>query len=215
MNTEKNAEELHENVPDGWYYYSIRENIFQRYWHRRRFEEIGKLILSVKDRVLDVGASDGMFTSVILKETSAREIIAIDVLHSSIAWAKKHWKKNKKIKFMVADAHKLPFKAQTFDAVFALEMLEHVFSPEKVLLEIKRVMKRGGYAVFLVPSDSNLFKFIWFLWGFYRGRVWKHTHIQTYRSDYLVKISDEVGFKVEISKKFLLGMLHAVRVRKI
>jgi ubiquinone/menaquinone biosynthesis C-methylase UbiE len=155
-----------------------------------------------------------MFTKVVLNNTHASKVVAVDVLHSSIAWAKRHWKRNKKIRFMVTDAHDLPFATGTFDAAFALEMLEHVFKPDQVLREIKRVLKKGGYAIFLVPSDSGLFKLVWFLWSFYRGRIWKHTHIQTYRNDYLVEVSKKVGFEVEVSKKFLLGMLHAVRVRK-
>jgi ubiquinone/menaquinone biosynthesis C-methylase UbiE len=95
-------------------------------------------------------------------------------------------------------------------------VLEHVYHPKKVLTEFKRVMKKGGYGVFLVPSDSLLFQAIWFLWlHFYpRGWVWKETHIQTYRNNYLPKICKEAGFKIEKDKKFILGMLHAVRVRK-
>jgi hypothetical protein len=77
-------------------------------------------------------------------------------------------------------------------------------------------MKKGGYGIFLVPSDSILFRTIWFLWlHFYpRGWVWKETHIQTFRNNYLSKVCKEAGFKVERDKKFILGMLHAVKVRK-
>jgi ubiquinone/menaquinone biosynthesis C-methylase UbiE len=118
--------------------------------------------------------------------------------------------------FRVADAHNLSFESNTFDAVFALEMLEHVFDPLKVLTEARRVLKKGGYGVFLVPSDSNLFKFVWFLWlRFYpRGKIWRETHIQTYRGNYLPKIVRKAGFSVEVDKKFLLGMLHLVKGRK-
>ena len=117
---------------------------------------------------------------------------------------------------MVGDAHNLKFKASTFEAVFCLEVLEHVYKPKEVLKEFKRVLKKGGYGVFLVPSDSLLFRIIWFLWlHFYpRGWVWKETHIQTYRNNYLPKLCQRVGFKIEKEKKFLLGMLHAVKVRK-
>jgi ubiquinone/menaquinone biosynthesis C-methylase UbiE len=117
---------------------------------------------------------------------------------------------------MVADAHKLPFKDNTFDAVFALEVLEHVFDPLKVMREVKRVLTKDGYAVFLVPSDNNLFKFVWFIWlHFYpRGNIWRDTHIQTYRNNYLVTVSKKAGFEVVADRKFLLGMLHLVKVRK-
>lgn len=209
-----NAKKLHEHVPPDWYYRSIRENIFQRYWHKRRFEEVSKLIESVKGKVLDIGSADGMFSKVILGKTKAREVIGIDVLKQSVDWANRHWRGNK-MKFMLGDAHKLEFPANSFDAVFALEVLEHVFKPREVLKGVKRVLKRNSYAIFLVPTDSNLFDVIWFFWTRLRGKIWKETHIQTYKHNYLVRIAKEGGFKVEVNKKFILGMLQAIKVRKI
>ena len=129
---------------------------------------------------------------------------------------KKHWKNNKKMNFVVGDAHDLKFESDTFDAVYCLEALEHVVNPIKVLSEFKRVMKNGGFGVFLVPSDNYLFRIIWWLWlHFYpRGWVWRDTHIQTYKDNYLSKVCKKIGFKIEIDKKFNLGMLHLVKVRK-
>ena len=71
----KLAEELHENIPPDWYYRSIQENIFQRYWHKRRFEEVGALIEPTGGRILDIGSADGVFTKVILDKSKASKII--------------------------------------------------------------------------------------------------------------------------------------------
>lgn len=213
--TNKSAEELHERVPPNWYYESLKVDPFQRYWHKRRFEEVSKLIEPVDGKVLDVGSADGMFSRVIFKKTGAKKLVGIDVLKSSVDWANKHWK-SKKLEFKVGDAHKLDFKDESFDAVFCLEVLEHVHKPVKVLKEFKRVLKKGGYGVFLVPSDSLLFRIIWWFWlNFYpRGWVWEDTHIQTYRNNYLPEICKKAGFEVEEEKKFIARMLHAVKVRK-
>lgn len=213
-NIQKTASELHKDVPPDWYYQSIRENVFQRFWHKRRFREVSKMITPVKGKVLDVGCADGVFTKVILDKIKASQIVGVDVLKTSVNWAKKHWRKSKKMKFMIADTHKLPFKTNSFDAVFSLEMLEHVFEPGKALKEMRRVMKRGGYGIFLVPTESLLFKIVWFLWRFSGRMVWKDAHIQDYRNKSLLQLIKQCGFKIEKSKKFLLGMLHAVKVRK-
>lgn len=209
----KAAAELHQKVPPDWYHRSIKENVFQRYWHGRRFEEVGALIAPTGGKILDIGCADGVFTKVILDKSKAKEVVGIDVLKASVDWARNHWQ-DKRLRFMVADAHKLPFKNASFDGVVALEVLEHVASPERVLREIKRVLKKGGYAVFLVPTDNFLFKFIWFFWTKSRGKIWDETHIQTYSNNYLARLSRKVGLKVEEDKRFIIGMLQALKVRK-
>ncbi len=209
------ARNLHENTPSNWYYESIKVDFFQRLWHKTRFSNVTRVIEEVNGRVLDIGCADGTFSKVLLEKSKADKLIGIDVLETSVNWARRHWK-NPKMKFLVGDAHNLKFPKNNFDAVFIMEVLEHVADPKLVLKETKRVLTKGGYGVFLVPSDSFLFKFIWFLWlHFYpRGWVWQHTHIQTYRNNYLTKICKQVGFKIEVNKKFNLGMLHLVKVRK-
>ncbi len=210
------AKDLHENVPKNWYFESIRVDIFQRFWHKRRFQEVSRVVDKVSGQILDIGCNDGTFSKVVLDKSGAKKLVGIDVVEKTIDWANDHWKKDGRMKFMVGDAQILPFDSATFDAVFALEVLEHVFDPLKVLKEIRRVMKKDGYAVFLVPSDNILFQIIWYFWlRFYpRGKIWRETHIQTYRNNYLTKISKEVGFKIVTDKKFLLGMLHLVKVKK-
>ena len=215
MDTKKIGEDLHEHVPANWYFESLKKDPFQKFWHSTRFREVTK-VATPAESVLDVGCADGVFSNVIFKKVKPNKFIGLDVVKTSINWAKKHWASNKKMKFLVGDAHHLPFTNGTFDAVFCLEALEHVAEPLKVFKEFKRVMKKGGYGVFLVPSDNDLFKIVWWLWlTFYpRGWVWRETHIQTYRNNYLPKVCKKVGFVVEVDMKFNLGMLHLVKVRK-
>lgn len=212
---QKKAEELHKHVPPNWYYESLKVDPFQKFWHKRRFSEVERIIESTGGRILDIGCADGMFSKVILDKSKARELIGIDVLKSSIDWAKKHWKRNKKMKFKVGNAQDLDFKPESFDAVFVLEVLEHVEDPLKVLRSVRKILKKGGYGIFLVPSESTLFRLVWFLWlHFYpRGWVWKDTHIQTYRGNGLASLCKKAGFKIEIEKKFNLGMLQLIKVK--
>lgn len=215
MNTRKIGEDLHEHVPANWYFESLKKDPFQKIWHATRFREVTK-VATPASNILDVGCADGVFSNIIFKKVKPKKYTGLDVVKTSIAWAKKHWSKNKKMKFVVGDAHKLNFKNEQFDAVYCLEALEHVADPLKVLKEFKRVMKRDGYGVFLVPSDNDLFKLVWWLWlHFYpRGWVWRETHIQTYRNNYLPTVCKKAGFKILIDKKFNLGMLHLVKVAK-
>lgn len=210
------AKELHKNVPPDWYYSSIKRNLFQRYWHTRRFNEVKKFIEPTEGKILDIGSADGMFTKVILDKSHAKEIIGIDVLKDSVDWANKHWKKYKQLKFMIGDAHKLEFKSNTFDAVFALEVMEHVFKPQVVIKEVKRVLKKNGYIIMLVPSDNLLFNIIWwFVTNFAWARIWQDCHVQSFSETHnLAAELKKAGLKVEVDHKFILGMLNLVKARK-
>lgn len=52
---------------------------------------------------------------------------------------------------IIADGHLLPFKDNAFDAVISEAVLEHVHSPSRVVSEIYRVLKPGGYICIAVP----------------------------------------------------------------
>jgi len=113
------------------------------------------------------------------------------------------------------DGKKLPFDDNYFDCVVSFEVLEHVFNIEELLSEIKRVMKKGGYGIFLVPAETLLFRIVWYFWkNYYVGKIWQNTHLHAYSDSYLVKLAREVGFKIEVDKKIIFGCLHLVKVRK-
>jgi len=52
---------------------------------------------------------------------------------------------------LIADAHSIPIKKGSIDAVIITNVLEHVRQPEKVLNEIAEVMKAGGEMMLVVP----------------------------------------------------------------
>lgn len=211
--TFKDAIKLHENVPADWYYRSIKENLIQKYVHTRRFKEVSKLIEPTGGKVLDIGSADGVFTNVIAKKSKAEKVIGIDVLKKSVDWANKHWK-NSNMKFYLGDAASLNFGNETFDAIFALEVLEHVQKPVIVLQNIKKLLKDNGYAVFLVPAETFLFRLIWFFWVRTRGKVWHDTHINIFRNNGLTRLCKSAGFKIVEDKKIIFGTLHLIKVKK-
>lgn len=52
---------------------------------------------------------------------------------------------------IVADVHILPLRDSTFEAVFCTGTLEHVEYPPRVLREIRRILRPGGYVHIEVP----------------------------------------------------------------
>jgi SAM-dependent methyltransferase len=49
------------------------------------------------------------------------------------------------------DGVAVPFRAESFDSVLCIEVLEHVFEPDRVLKELWRVMKTEACLVMTVP----------------------------------------------------------------
>ena len=56
-----------------------------------------------------------------------------------------------------ANAKSLPFRDASFDRAFSVEMMEHVFRPDReaVLAEIARVLKPGGRLAISTPNSAS------------------------------------------------------------
>lgn len=94
---------------------------------------IGKLKLE-EGRALEVGCGHGYLQDVVARYTG------IDVAFSSGLFVQKP--------FTVASALTLPFPDNTFDLAWSIWVLEHIEQPERMLAEMRRVVKPGG-AIFL------------------------------------------------------------------
>jgi SAM-dependent methyltransferase len=57
----------------------------------------------------------------------------------------------------VADVRRLPFRDESFDAVYSMGTIEHFHDSETALREMHRVLRRGGRAVVGVPNRWDPF----------------------------------------------------------
>jgi ubiquinone/menaquinone biosynthesis C-methylase UbiE len=64
------------------------------------------------------------------------------------------------LQFVVADVCRLPFKDNTFNVVFAKNLLHHVAIPELALAEMKQVTRSGGMIVIVESNRYNPIKYI-------------------------------------------------------
>lgn len=68
---------------------------------------------------------------------------------------------------VIGDIHHLPFADEYFDAVICKSVLEHVENPQTAVNEIRRVLKKSGYALFYVPfifpyhAEKGFYKDYW------------------------------------------------------
>jgi ubiquinone/menaquinone biosynthesis C-methylase UbiE len=205
--------EIHEDVPPDFYDASIKTNRIQRYWHGRRFTEVARLASQVDGLMLDVGCNGGTLTAKISARVKPDRVVGLDISDKAIAYT---MQRHPDFDLLVGHAEDLPFRDETFDAIFCSEVLEHVERPARLLTEVKRCLRSNSYAVVVVPAETPLFKFLWFFWTrLGPGRVWHHAHVQDFRGDSLAKLAEEAGFRVTKDKRFMLGMLRAVKVTPI
>jgi SAM-dependent methyltransferase len=58
--------------------------------------------------------------------------------------------------FIIDDGCNMSLESDKYDTVINIQVLEHVFEPIKMVHEIARVLKKTGYAIFLIPQTSTL-----------------------------------------------------------
>ncbi len=105
-----------------------------------------QLLISRESRVLDVASGRGT-TSLFLAEQYGCELVALDLAGQNLAITHKQARKNNlssQLLAVQAGAEQLPFGDNTFDAIICECALCTFSQPQKVLAEIKRVLKPGG-----------------------------------------------------------------------
>ena len=75
--------------------------------------------------------------------------------------------------YFAIDAHKMPFKNETFDKVIAYEMLHHMEKIDVALKEMFKVLKNGGYFFTVEPYAYNPYRRISEVRDYFRGTIEK------------------------------------------
>ncbi len=87
--------------------------------------------------VLDVGCGTGLLFSHIAEDAAL--LVGLDFSSNILRQASKRAKQHSSVAILRADADFLPFPDKTFNAVFAITLLQNMPNPLRGLYEIKRV----------------------------------------------------------------------------
>ena len=101
--------------------------------------------------ILDVGCAFGFATLKLARR--GYTTVGVDNSSRYIAWAKRRHPGGT---YIQASAESLPLEDASFDAVFLLDVLEHVVDQQAVLREVERVLKPGGTLILSVPHRGLL-----------------------------------------------------------
>jgi demethylmenaquinone methyltransferase/2-methoxy-6-polyprenyl-1,4-benzoquinol methylase len=112
-------------------------------------------------RILDIAAGTGDMVFRLMT-LNPDKVTGIDVSERMIAIGIEKAAKrgfSDKIEFMTGDSEKLPFRNESFDAATVGFGVRNFENPRKGLMEIHRVIKRGGKIVILEFSQPDRFPF--------------------------------------------------------
>ena len=111
-----------------------------RLWKR---ELIDFMNIQRQDTIVDVGSGTGDLIDLILKKKITNNIFSVDLNKEMLKYSKKKFRNNK-IKFIQANAEKLPFSDNYFDKYIISFCLRNVTNIKKAIKESIRVLKPGG-----------------------------------------------------------------------
>lgn len=97
--------------------------------------------ITKRSSILDVGCGAGFLTNELA--LAGHIVTGVDLSESSLAVAHR-FDKTQSVIYKTADAYKLPFPDASFEVVCAMDFLEHVDDPARVIKEFSRVLKPGG-----------------------------------------------------------------------
>lgn len=132
-----------ERVVPGEIEQSILENHVQRYLFASGY---------VRDKsCLDVACGSGFGSAILRERGGAGSVKGVDISSDAIEYATEHYGLEG-ISFLTGDARRLDFDDGTFDVVVSFETIEHVEDHEKIVREIKRVLRKEGTFIVSTPN---------------------------------------------------------------
>ncbi|MCL5411599.1 MAG: class I SAM-dependent methyltransferase [Patescibacteria group bacterium] len=161
-----------------------------------RFKRIIELLVGEKPgKILDVGCSSGDFVAGFAD--LGWEPFGLEISNQKVAEAKK-----KGVNCQVGDvSEELPFKDNTFKAIIAGEIIEHLVDTDAFIKELHRILKKDGVVIITTPNLASLENRVRLLFGKYPRwvdyKIESYGHVRSYTPKALKRHLTDNGFKVE------------------
>jgi ubiquinone/menaquinone biosynthesis C-methylase UbiE len=119
------------------------------------------LLPQAGERVLDVGCGAGTAELILAAlQPGGVHFVGIDLARERLRDARRAMREQGvAAELAAADAARLPFAAASFDAAFAVAVLQHVPRPRAVIEALRRVLRPGGRIVLAEPDNGARYWF--------------------------------------------------------
>jgi len=162
-------------------------------------------VLPSEGPIIEIGAGTGLNFKH-YRDTS--EIVATDI---SLEMLRRANHLNSSVKLVQADACRIPFADDTFNAGIGTLILCSVVEPQRVFTELKRAIRDGGPILFLehVRPDGILGPLFDFLNIATTGLIDDHFNRRT------ATLLNEFGFEMVSVEKRLAGIVNLIHCRNV
>lgn len=170
--------------------------------------------------VLDIGCGGGYLTNFLAQK--GHLVTGIDLSLSSLQIAKT-LDKTKSVDYRRANAYELPFADNSFDAVCAMDIIEHVENPGQLIHEASRVLKKGGL-FFFHTFNRNIWSYIMVIkgveWCFSNAPVNMHVYplfvkpeeLKTLCQNQQLDVQELKGVRISLNNKSFWKMVFTKKV---
>jgi ubiquinone/menaquinone biosynthesis C-methylase UbiE len=150
------------------------------------------------DRALDVGCGDGRFTAELA--AAGASVVGVDVAEAALERARTA---HPGLEFQLVgiDAD-LPFADNSFDLVWASEVIEHIGDTARFLSELRRVLLPGGRLLITTPAHGRVRLLVG---GIERFSPPLGDHLHLYSKASLRRVLEEFGF-AEVRVRAAVGL---------
>ena len=162
-------------------------------------EEIVPLLPEYSARALDLGCGSGTTSGQLKKIGRFGWVCGVEGNPEVAKIAEKNLDR-----VLVGDIEKLeyPFEDGTFDTILALDILEHMVDPWRVLERLRKLLKPGGRLVVSIPNVRHYSVAIPLVllgdWRYQQEGILDSTHLRFFTKRTTLKMLSSAGFGVEM-----------------
>lgn len=140
-------------VYDGFWFRLYLEPLYQHIV--RIIEERKTDVLRSGGSTLDIASGTGEILKRFAEKFPQATFKGIDMTAAMVEKAKDKTVKLSNVSIDTGNASTLPFPNDSFDVVLILDALHHMLRPERVLSEVRRVLKTGGLFLLVDPAKET------------------------------------------------------------
>ncbi|MCX6800773.1 MAG: methyltransferase domain-containing protein [Candidatus Diapherotrites archaeon] len=200
---------------EGSYYeeaHGGRNGVQQFFYKSREDYFIEFMGLRGNEKIADIGCGSGTFTRALAKKYPNIEMTGIDISEDAVTFAKKtaKFEKIKNANFTQGALEKIPAKDNSFDAIIASHVIEHIPSPKKALIEIRKKLRSGGTLYLTTPNYISLWPLAELVFDkamAKKGYSLDEQHISRFNFLTIKKSVEGAGFEIEKIKTLYIFSL--------